>query len=167
MSAAIKKRSSDLGRAVSRILSSRFSGRGENHLSQQPVPGTHSALRNLQRAAAWSPIWPCTRWGFPCLLACAWSGGLLLHLFTLTSLPKERGGLFSVALSVGKSHDIAARMYPNLPKRRVTRHRALWCSDFPPLSTLSRNRSDSPPFQNRRKYIHPTERSKRAWSVKL
>jgi len=25
---------------------------------------------------------------------------------------KERGGLFSVALSVGKSHDIAARVYP-------------------------------------------------------
>src|SRR4051812_14036911 len=40
----------------------------------------------MERAAPWSPIWPCTRWGLPCLLACAWSGGLLLHLFTLTTL---------------------------------------------------------------------------------
>src|SRR5204863_7563906 len=40
----------------------------------------------------------------------------------------------------------------NPPKRKVTRHRALWCSDFPPPSTLSRDRSDSPPFQNQRKY---------------
>ncbi len=31
-----------------------------------------------------SSIWPCTRWGFPCLRACAWSGGLLPHHFTLT-----------------------------------------------------------------------------------
>ena len=95
---------SDFGRAVSRILSSPKTFGGENHLSEQPVPGTRSALRNLQRAAAWSPIWPCTRWGFPCLRACAWSGGLLLHLFTLT--PPKRGGLFSVALSVGKSLDM-------------------------------------------------------------
>ena len=95
---------SDFGRAVSRILSSPKCFGGENHLSQQPVPGTHSALRNLQRATAWSPIWPCTRWGFPCLRACAWSGGLLLHLFTLT--PPKRGGLFSVALSVDKPLDL-------------------------------------------------------------
>ena len=38
----------------------------------------------MERAAPRSPIWPCTRWGFPCLRACAWSGGLLPHLFTLT-----------------------------------------------------------------------------------
>ena len=38
----------------------------------------------MERAAPGSPIWPCTRWGFPCLLACAWSGGLLPRLFTLT-----------------------------------------------------------------------------------
>ena len=45
---------------------------------------------NVERAAPRSSIWPCTRWGFPCLRACAWSGGLLPHLFTLTptSLPK-------------------------------------------------------------------------------
>ena len=74
----------DFGRAVSRILSAPKASGGENHLSQQPVPGTRSALRNLERAAPRSPIWPCTRWGFPCLRARAWSGGLLPHLFTLT-----------------------------------------------------------------------------------
>jgi len=76
----------DFGRAVSRILSSSKGFEGENHLSQQPVPGTRSAVRNMERAAPWSPIWPCTRWGFPCLRAYAWSGGLLPHLFTLTAL---------------------------------------------------------------------------------
>ncbi len=61
-------------------------------MSQQPRPGTRSAVRNLERAAPGSPIWPCTRWGFPCLRACAWSGGLLPHLFTLAaaSLPRPR-----------------------------------------------------------------------------
>ena len=80
---------------------------GENHLSQQPVPGTRTKVGQahrlklasrrsacptlaMERAAPWSPIWPCTRWGLPCLLACARSGGLLLHLFTLTSLRRAR-----------------------------------------------------------------------------
>src|SRR5258706_10926927 len=31
------------------------------------------------------PIWPCTTRGFPCLVCCQTSGGLLLHRFTLTS----------------------------------------------------------------------------------
>ena len=35
--------------------------------------------------------------------------------------------------------------------RQVTRHRALWCSDFPPSPSLF-GESDSPPFQNREKY---------------
>src|SRR4051812_9788391 len=41
-----RSRLDDFGRAVSRILSSRRSEehRGENHLSQQPVPGTRSAV---------------------------------------------------------------------------------------------------------------------------
>jgi len=55
------------------------------------------------------------------------------------------GGLFSVALSVGRVYP-SARVYPRR-KSGVTRHRALWSSDFPP--PLARNGSDSPPFQNR------------------
>jgi hypothetical protein len=50
----------------------------------------------MERAAPGSPIWPCTRWGFPCLRAYAWSGGLLPHLFTLTSpsFPRPRRSKF-------------------------------------------------------------------------
>src|SRR5262249_60707950 len=62
------------------------------------------------------PIWPCTTQGFPSLACCQTSGGLLLHLFTLTSksaflrrlagFPAARhssplrGGLLSLARSV-------------------------------------------------------------------
>jgi hypothetical protein len=40
---------------------------------------------NAERAAPRFPIWPCTRWGFPCRVACASRGALLPHLFTLTA----------------------------------------------------------------------------------
>ncbi len=39
----------------------------------------------MERAAPGSPIWPCSRWGFPCLRDYSWSGGLLPHLFTLAT----------------------------------------------------------------------------------
>jgi len=44
---------------------------------------THCPTRAVERAAPGFPIWPCTRWGFPCPRACAWGGELLPHLFTL------------------------------------------------------------------------------------
>ena len=69
---------------------------GENHLSEQPVPGTRPAVRNVERAAPGSPIWPCTRWGLPCLRACAQSGGLLPHLFTLTGASFETPAVYSL-----------------------------------------------------------------------
>jgi len=43
------------------------------------------AFADAERAAPRFPIWPCTRWGFPCRVACASRGGLLHHLFTLTT----------------------------------------------------------------------------------
>src|SRR5690606_25968615 len=52
-------------------------------------------------------------------------GGLLPRRFTLTwrtPLEHRPGGLFSVALSLA------------FPPPGVTRHRALWSSDFPPVS---------------------------------
>ena len=66
----------------------------------------------MERAAPGFPIWPCTRWGFPCLRACAWSGGLLPHLFTLTAGLAPGGGMFSVALSVGTPRGVTSRVYP-------------------------------------------------------
>jgi hypothetical protein len=93
----------------------------------------------MERAAPRFPIWPCTRWGFPCLLDYSWSGGLLPHLFTLT-LPKSQietsEGRY---IFCGTFRQRASR--PNLPrvsklKSSVTRHRALWSSDFPPSAKL-------------------------------
>src|SRR5439155_6257263 len=56
------------------------------------------------------------------------------------------GGMFSVALSVRMPRGIAPRVYLLRRSGRVTRHRALWSSDFP---LLALTRSDLPPFQNR------------------
>jgi hypothetical protein len=57
---------------------------GENHLSERPYPEPAALARDAERAAPRFPIWSCTGWGFPCRRACAWRGGLLPHLFTLT-----------------------------------------------------------------------------------
>ena len=49
------------------------------------------------------PIWSCSVWGLPCPRH-RWHGGALLpHLFTLTPVPKNEGGMFSVALSVNRA----------------------------------------------------------------
>ena len=56
--------------------------------------------------------------------ACHQAAGVLLpHRFTLTANPasRTRGGLFSVALSVG------------LLRLAVSQHRSLWSPDFPPV----------------------------------
>ena len=121
---------------------------GENHLSEQPVPETRR-LRALKRAASRFPIWPCTRWGFPCPCDYSSGGGLLHHLFTLTAphVATRRGGMFSVALSVGKHSGFPPACIPAEYASQVTRHRALWSSDFPPPACAG---SDSPPFQNQR-----------------
>src|SRR5688572_21667503 len=48
----------------------------------------------------YSPIWSCSRWGLPCRRRYRNRGALLPHRFTLTAASKDRGGLFSVALSL-------------------------------------------------------------------
>ena len=83
----------DFGRAVSRILSAPLRAERIICLSSRypkPVP----LSRGAERAAPRFPIWPCTRWGFPCLRACAWSGALLPHLFTLTADRSQRRSKF-------------------------------------------------------------------------
>jgi hypothetical protein len=78
----------------------------------EPVPPE----RDSERAAPRFPIWPCTRWGLPCLRDCSWSGGLLPHLFTLTPpvFPPAGAVSFSVALSVGTPRGMASRVYSRL-----------------------------------------------------
>ena len=133
----------------------------------------------MERAAPWSPIWPCTRWGFPCLRAYAWSGGLLLHLFTLTPLfPRLPNWLqFDGAtklraqlthFSFGKSgavyflwHYPSGRLTASPPAyipqcaflRRLCRLRGIAPFGVRTFLPLEMNRrSDSPPFQNRGQY---------------
>ena len=77
-------RRSDFGRAVSRILSARLPGERIICLSSQ-YPGPIPSKRKLKRAASWSPIWPCSRWGFPCPGDYSTGGGLLPRLFTLAA----------------------------------------------------------------------------------
>ena len=72
------------GRAVSRILSAGFLRERIICLSDL-YPKPASLSRDTERAAPRFPIWPCTRWGFPCRVACASRGALLPHLFTLAA----------------------------------------------------------------------------------
>jgi len=99
------------GRAVSRILSAPCGG--ENHLSERPYPKPVSLAQNAERAAPGFPIWPCTRWGFPCRVACASRGGLLHHLFTLASELALEGGLIFCGTFRRKAFQPSARVYPN------------------------------------------------------
>lgn len=148
----------DFGRAVSRVLSAPL--RTERIIclsSPYPEP---VRLRVLRRAAARFPIWPCTRWGFPCRSACARRGGLLHHLFTLTAnaeretrkikfpsspfrVPRWKRFDFLWHFPSKRFGVSPACIFSN--KRKVTRHRALRCSDFPPPACAE---SDSPLFQN-------------------
>ena len=62
------------------------------------------------------------------------------------------GGLIFCGTIRRKVFQLSARVYlcfaTVIDRRyRVTRHRALWCSDFPPPTRAG---SDSPPFQNHR-----------------
>src|SRR6267154_4313300 len=79
-----RRKEDGFGRAVSRILSSFLRTERIICLSDR-YPKPVSLSRNAERATPGFPIWPCTRWGFPCRVACASRGGLLHHLFTLTT----------------------------------------------------------------------------------
>jgi hypothetical protein len=80
---------SGFGRAVSRILSTPL--RAERIICLSSHTRDPVGYPTAKRAASRSPIWPCTRWGFPCRVTCVSRGGLLPHLFTLTQpLPARR-----------------------------------------------------------------------------
>jgi len=100
------------GRAVSRILSAPL--RAERIIclcSRYPKPVSLS--RDAERAAPRFPIWPCTRWGFPCRVACASRGGLLHHLFTLAGKLSFAGGLIFCGTFRRKVFQLSARVYLN------------------------------------------------------
>jgi len=111
----ISKEGNDFGKAVSRILSAPCGG--ENHLSQQPIPGT----RSLSRTAA-------GRCGVPYLalhpMGFSVPRRLRFERCALTApfhpyLSRYRGtgGLFSVALSVNAPLGGVARVYLHSEER--------------------------------------------------
>jgi hypothetical protein len=97
------------GRAVSRILSAFLRTERIICLSDR-YPKPVSLSRNLERAAPGFPIWPCTRWGFPCRVACASRGGLLHHLFTLATGLRRWRSVFCGTLR-RKVFQLSARVY--------------------------------------------------------
>jgi hypothetical protein len=71
--------------------------------SDLPEGLTHRAGTCRSRSRNFLPIWSCSVWGLPCPLHCCLGGALLPHLFTLTLIREDLGGMFSVALSVERT----------------------------------------------------------------
>src|SRR5258708_14339942 len=105
---------------------------GENHLSQQPVPGTLPPEREVGAGRSVVPYLALHPMGFSVPPGSRPERWALTPPFHPYHRPCKhgRGGLFSVALSVGTPHGVASPVYPR--PARVTRHRALWRSDVPP-----------------------------------
>jgi hypothetical protein len=96
-----------------------------------------SRFRTRVRRRRAVPIRSCSRWGLPCRRRCRRRGALLPHRFTLAAAyATPRGGLFSVALSLGShppdvirhrlstepglSSPAAFRLLPERPSGRLT-----------------------------------------------
>ena len=92
--------------------------RGGSHPSSPDIAIGIKRPTRRQAGRLCLPIRPCTGWGLPCSRCLHRDGELLPRHFNLA--PTSRGGIFSVALSVGS------------PRPAVSRHPARWCSDFPP-----------------------------------
>ena len=135
----------DFGRAVSRILSASTCVEGEDHLSGQPVPGT--------RLSPWSgplrgPLFGLAPDGV--FRASTLARGAVGSYPTFSPLP---GVLADSGRFEFLWHCPSGRLAASPPvcipiaSDRVTRHRARWCSDFPPPACAG---SGPPPFQNQR-----------------
>src|SRR5262249_59984707 len=82
-------------------------GRGDGHSSRAPVArhllrptrAAHLETRLADCGRRAAPIRSCSRWGLPCQPCYQDRGALLPHPFTLA--PKFRGGLLSLAISLG------------------------------------------------------------------
>ena len=98
---------------VSRILSAGLLLRDDHSSGPRITAGLKRPTRRFDApsrhvpaagAANFLPIWSCSVWGLPCPRHYCRGGALLPHLFTLTAAGEGRGGIFSVALSVERSH---------------------------------------------------------------
>jgi len=139
----------DFGRAVSRILSSLLRAERIICLSSQypgPVPRCGTCSGPLR-----GPLFGLAPDGV--FRASALALGAVGSYSTFSPLPRRSGAVcFLWHCPSASLSTLPPACIPSRLSGTVTRHRALWCSDFPPLPTLSRDRSDSPPFQNRYEY---------------
>ena len=148
-------------RAVSRILSAedvRTRARERIICLSGQYPGSAPRWRRRRGPRHRSPIWPCSRWGFPCPAGYPAGGGLLPRLFTLAAFRcRSRGGL----LFCGTFRQ--PRLSPRLPacirQPVADGYAASRPVEFGLSSPgpLTRAGSDSPPFQNRRQGNRPRQ----------
>jgi hypothetical protein len=140
---------SGFGRAVSRILSTPVARGRESFIS---AASTRDPACAVGRAAPGSPIWPCSRWGFPCPRDYSRSGGLLPRLFTLTPIRTlQRGAGRSVFCGTIRRCALRrpSRVYPSATLRPAGLRGIAPCGVRTFLPGPLPARSDSPPFQNR------------------
>src|ERR1700734_1468230 len=106
-------------------LGRRLPGASSNLPGRQDPDTDPEACSRKLRAA---PIRSCSRWGLPCRRRYRRRGALLPHRFTLTAAnATHRGGLFSVALSLGSHPPDVIRhrlsMEPGLSSPTTFRYR--------------------------------------------
>ena len=117
--------------------------------SRYPKPGPPE--RSVERAVPGFPIWPCSRWGFPCLVDYSSSCGLLPHLFTLAADTQLSAAVCFLWHCPSKSRlRLSSRVYPTRTSMSYAASRPVEFGLSSPI-TRWRDRSDSPPFQNRPK----------------
>jgi hypothetical protein len=120
-------------RPVSRVLSRALRPLGD-HSSGTPLAGRLARPTRTEREGAPVPygtpvpIRSCSRRGLPCHPCYQGRGGLLPHPFTLTSPVARKGGLLSVALSLGPTP------CERSPGRTLSAALPTWSPDFPPVS---------------------------------
>ncbi len=142
----VPKRRSDFGRAVSRILSAPL--RAERIIclsSQYPKPVPVKGRGAGSSPVSYLALHPM---GFsvpPRLLLERWAFTPPFHPYRR---PKPAAVCFLWHCPSKGFSAFRPRVSP--PRGEVTRHRALWSSDFPP-PIRKRTGSDSPPFQNQKK----------------
>ena len=139
----------DFGKAVSRILSAPNRSQAERIIclsSPYPEPACFRRRAASRCAVPYLALHP-MGFSMPRRLRferCALTAPF--HPYPNRALRPDPGGIFSVALSVEEPSSSSPTCIRS-PRKPVTRHRALWCSDFP-LPACAR--SDPPPSRNRR-----------------
>src|SRR5712671_5959481 len=131
-----KSKVGDFGRAVSRILSAPKLLGGENHLSQQPVPGTSPPESGGGAGRSGVPYLALHPMGFsvpPRLRLERWALTPPFHPYR--RFLRTAGGIFSVALSVGTPRGVTARVY--LPVSRLSAASASYAASRPAVFGLS------------------------------